>query len=69
MNTTTSALNSAVFGNFSDLMIARWGTLELRASDVADDAFSYDQTHVRGILRMDVGVRHAGSFSKSIDKT
>ena len=69
VNTPTSAINSAIFGNFSDLMIARWGTLELRASDVADDAFSYDQTHVRGILRMDVGVRHAGSFSKSIDKT
>lgn len=67
LTATSSATsdNTAVFGNFADLMIARWGTMELRASDVADDAFSYDQTHVRGILRMDVGLRHQQSFTVS----
>jgi len=60
---TTSAANSIIFGNWGDLMIARWGGLRLLASSTSDDAFSKDQTHIRGTIRVDVGLRHVESFS------
>ena len=37
-----SAANSMIFGNWEDLMIARWGGLRLMASNTSDDAFSKD---------------------------
>jgi HK97 family phage major capsid protein len=58
-----SATNSIIFGNWEDLMIARWGGLRLMASNTSDDAFSKDQTHIRGTIRVDVGLRHTESFS------
>ena len=57
---------SMLFGNFDDVMIARWGGMRLLASDTSDDAFSKDQTHIRATMRVDVAVRHAESFSYSI---
>lgn len=53
---------SMLFGNFSDVMVARWGGLRLLASNTSDDAFSKDQTHIRATMRMDVGLRHPESF-------
>lgn len=57
---------SILFGNFDDVMIARWGGMRLLASDTSDDAFSKDQTHIRATMRVDVAVRHAESFTYSI---
>lgn len=54
---------SMLFGNFDDVMIARWGGMRLLASDTSDDAFSKDQTHIRATMRVDVAVRHAESFT------
>ena len=61
-----SAANSMIFGNWEDLMIARWGGLRLMASNTSDDAFSKDQTHIRGTLRVDVGLRHTESFAYAL---
>ena len=57
---------SILFGNFDDVMIARWGGMRLLASDTSDDAFSKDQTHIRATMRVDVAVRHAESFTYAI---
>ena len=54
---------SMCFGNWNDLMVARWGGLRLAASTDGDNAFSLDQTHIRATLRADVAVRQAKSFS------
>jgi HK97 family phage major capsid protein len=56
---------SMCFGNWNDLMVARWGGLRLAASTDGDNAFSLDQTHIRATVRADVAVRHAASFCKS----
>lgn len=56
------ALRSCLFGNWDDVMIARWGGLRLLASDTSDDAFSKDQTHIRATMRTDVALRHPESF-------
>jgi HK97 family phage major capsid protein len=58
-----TATRSMLFGNFDDVMIARWGGMRLLASDTSDDAFSKDQTHIRATMRVDVAVRHAESFT------
>lgn len=54
--------DSAIFGNFADLIIARWGGMELEATRTGADAFEKNQTHVRGIVQADISVRHAESF-------
>ena len=53
---------SMIFGNWNDVMVARWGGMRILASSTSDDAFSKDQTHIRGTLRVDVGVRQPLSF-------
>ena len=60
------ATKSVLFGNWDDVMIARWGGLRLLASDTSDDAFSKDQTHIRATMRCDVALRHPESFSYSL---
>ena len=54
---------SMLFGNFDDVIVARWGGLRLLASDTSDDAFSKDQTHIRATMRCDVALRHPESFT------
>ena len=68
--TTTSfsaatGAKSVAFGNWDDVLVAMWGGLRLKASDVADSAFSTDQTHIRGIMRADTVLRHPESFVRS----
>jgi HK97 family phage major capsid protein len=65
--TSTTSAKSLLFGNWDDVMIARWGGLRLLASDTSDDAFSKDQTHIRATMRCDVALRHPESFSVSAD--
>ena len=60
-----SATNSMIFGNWEDLLVMRWGGLRLMSSNVSDDAFQKDQTHIRGTIRMGVALRHVESFAFS----
>jgi HK97 family phage major capsid protein len=59
---TSTNCSELLFGNWEDLLIARWGTLEVRTSQEAGTAFRYNQTWIRASLLADVGVRHAESF-------
>ena len=61
-----ASTKSALFGNWDDVMVARWGGLRLLAYDTSDDAFSKDQTHIRATMRCDVALRHPESFSYSL---
>jgi len=54
---------TVIFGDWSQIRVPFWKTLELRASDVAEDTFLKDQTLVRGIMYADVSVDHLESFS------
>ena len=65
INLTKGANNDCselLFGNWEDLLLARWGTLEIRTSTEAGTAFRYNQTWIRASLLGDVGVRHPESF-------
>jgi HK97 family phage major capsid protein len=55
-------LSEVIFGNWTELLIGRWGGMELMASTEAGDAFSKNQTWVRVIQEVDTAVRHAESF-------
>ncbi len=50
------------FGNWAELLIGQWAGLRIQASDVAGTAFAADQTWIRIIAEIDVGLRHPQSF-------
>lgn len=50
------------FGNWADLIIAMWGGMEILASQETSDAFAKNQTWVRILMDMDIGIRHIESF-------
>ena len=64
---TQLASGDIVYGDFNDLIMATWGAVEIRSSDVAGDAFSNDLTYFRIIHLMDIGVRQGDSFVKQTD--
>lgn len=55
------------FANWQELILGQWAGMEILASNEAGDAFQYDQTWIRIITLVDVGVRHAESFCLAND--
>lgn len=51
-----------LFGNWSDVIVGMRKTIEIRATDVAGTSFEDDQTWIRAIIRMDVGIRYPESL-------
>jgi len=60
-----SNLSAILYGNFQDLIIATWGTLEVE-TDISTD-FAKGTTGIRVIQSVDCGVRHSESFSAMVD--
>lgn len=50
-----------LFGNFEQIVVAEWGTLEIAPNPFAN--FAAGITGIRGIVTVDIGVRVAGGFS------
>jgi HK97 family phage major capsid protein len=50
------------FGNWQELLIGQWQGFEILASNVAGTAFAFDQTWVRCLMSIDIGLRHPESF-------
>lgn len=62
--TSTTVCSSIIFGNWNELLVGVWGN----ALDVIVDPYTsknQNMIEVTGIAMIDVGVRHAVSFSKS----
>ena len=51
-----------VGGMWSDMLIGMFGAIEFAATTMGDQAFTNDQTWVRGILSADVQERHQAAF-------
>lgn len=66
---TATNCTEIYFANWSELIIAMWGTVELRASQETSTAFQADQTWIRILQEVDVQVRHAESFCLISDAT
>lgn len=66
---TTTQLTAAsmIFGDFSQVVIAEWGMLEIALNQYAN--FPAAITGIRAIQSVDVGVRQAAAFSRSTSIT
>lgn len=54
---------TALFGDWSKVVVGEWGTLEVETNPYAN--FQAGIVGIRALLTMDVGVRYAGAFSYS----
>lgn len=57
-----SNLTEVFGGQWSHFMQARYGTIELTASNTSGDSFKKDQTQVRGLMFCDAAPRYEGAF-------
>lgn len=61
-------LTSAVMGDFSNLVFATWGGMEI-ASSIHGDNFTHDTVQIRATQRVDWGVRDPKGFAVVTDAT
>lgn len=61
-------LTSAIMGDFSNLVFATWGGLEI-ASSIHGDNFTHDTVQIRATQRVDWGVRNPKAFAVATDVT
>ena len=60
-----SNLSAVIYGNFADLLIGLYGTLEILVDPYTD--FAKGTTGVRALQSIDIAVRHAESFAAMQD--
>lgn len=61
MSTNQMAADSMLFGDWSQLVIAEWGVLQIEVNPYAN--FQAGIIGVRAMVSVDVGLRHAAAFS------
>jgi HK97 family phage major capsid protein len=61
MTSLQMAAASALFGDWAQVIVAEWGTLEIEVNPYAN--FQAAITGIRAIVSMDCGLRYAGAFS------
>lgn len=64
---TGTNLSKLFFGDWSQLIMGRWGALELDASDTAGNNFQNYSVQIRAVARCDFGVRQAKAFAVATD--
>jgi HK97 family phage major capsid protein len=62
-----SAGHHLIFGKWSDLLLGYWSVFDLLVNPYESTAYSKGNVQVRGIVTMDVAVRHIASFAASTD--
>ena len=58
-------MSAILYGNFRDLYVGMWGTLEILVDPYTD--FAKGTTGVRAIQSIDISVAHAESFAAMKD--
>jgi len=58
-------LSAVIYGNFADLLIGLYGTLEILVDAYTD--FAKGKTGIRALQSIDIAVRHAESFTAMQD--
>lgn len=67
--TSTGVCSALIFGNFGDLILGYWSSFDLLVNPYESTAYSKGNVQVRGIITMDVAVRHPESFAAIKDLT
>jgi HK97 family phage major capsid protein len=64
---TSSDCSPAIFGNWTDLVLAYWRALEIAISTEAGNVFQKDQLAIRALIEVDSLVRRLASFTACMD--
>ena len=64
---TGNNLSALIFGNFNDLLLGYWSEFDLLVNPYESTAYAKGNVQVRGMLTMDVAVRHPESFAAITD--
>jgi HK97 family phage major capsid protein len=67
--TSVGVCSALIFGNFSDLLLGYWSELDVLVNPYESTAYSKGNVQVRGMITMDVDVRHPQSFAAIKDVT
>jgi len=65
--TSGATLSALIFGNFADLILGYWSELDVLVNPYESTAYSKGNVQVRGMITMDVDVRHPESFAAAQD--
>lgn len=60
---TGTNLSALLYGNFSDLVIGLWSELDILVNPFEATAFSKGNVQIRGMMTVDIAVRHPESFA------
>ena len=61
--TSSGVCSEAFFGNWNELLIGEWGSLEIAVNPYDSTGFTTGDVFIRAFQTVDVGVRHAASFA------
>lgn len=64
---TGTLLSSLIFGNWSELLIGYWSEFDLLVNPYEATAYSKGNVQVRGMITMDIKLRHPESFAAITD--
>lgn len=64
--TASGVCSTLVFGDWSELIIGEWGTLEILPNPYGS-GFNSGSVDIRALQTIDIGVRHAASFAAMTD--
>jgi len=67
--TSSGVCSALIFGNWSELLLGYWSEFDVLVNPYETTAYSKGNVQVRGMLTMDVDVRHAESFAAIQDLT
>jgi HK97 family phage major capsid protein/HK97 family phage prohead protease len=65
--TSTGVCSEIFFGAWSELLVGEWGVLEIVPNPYAAEAYKSGGVMLRALQSIDLGVRHAASFSVMSD--
>lgn len=65
--TSAGICSEAVFGNWQELIIGEWGTLEIAVNPYDSTGFTTGDVLIRAFQTIDIGVRHPVSFAVMSD--
>jgi HK97 family phage major capsid protein len=67
--TTAGTCSALLYGNWSDLLIGLWSEFDLLVNPYEATAYAKGNVQVRGMMTVDIAVRHAASFAAIKDIT
>lgn len=61
--------SALIFGNWSDLLIGYWSAFDILVNPFESTAYAKGNVQIRGMMTVDIAVRHPESFAAAIDIT